>query len=185
MANWFSFRCESYTFFFFVAGYFGPYSHHLSLSHIFHSLCIVKVLWLGKECWKCSIRADRRIDVIAKEIENGWIAFCYVNARLYKISISLAMSMAWKSSQCEPNKKMVNAVFTRFSFIFGVVIYFSFSLCLSLKFFRNPFPRIYHVMLLKSRQKQDTKYNRLLIFFLLHIVFIWSSYSRVNNEQIQ
>lgn len=62
-----------------------------------------------------------------------------------------------------------------FSFIFSPSLYL-FS-CLPFKFLRNFFGEYCLVMLLKSRQKQDTKYNRLLIFLLHtfdHTILEWT-----------
>lgn len=77
-----------------LLGILAPYSHH-SLNLI-QLVCIVKVPWLGKECWKRSIRARTApLTSLLKGQSERVNRILDVNARLYTISISLAMSMAW------------------------------------------------------------------------------------------
>ena len=98
-----------------------------------------------------------------------------------------------KSLQCEP--KNVIAVFTQFgSFHFFAlwlfIVHFSFWISLHFvspsitsihSFFSEKlFQRIFHAMLLNSWQKQDTKYNRLLIFLLSEFTILEWTYNKSN-----
>lgn len=129
-----------------LLGILAPYSHH-SLNLI-QLVCIVKVPWLGKECWKRSIRArTATLTSLLKRQSERVNRILDVNARLYTISISLAMSMAWNLRNV--NRKwwmqfsLGLAVFIYLVWLFIVQSFFSGFLsvfithCLPFKFLGN------------------------------------------------